>query len=163
MSEAPRITDHDAALERALAYLSHRPRSRFELERHLRDRGYVDAAIGAALARCEALGYVDDREFAAAFARDRIRLRPRSPVLMEAELRKRGVSVEDARSGIADALVGEGVEERDLLRRAAEKGARRLRGRERETARRRLLGYLSRRGFRASEARVVVADLLGDG
>lgn len=161
--EAVRDRAHrEEALDRALRYLSHRPRSRFELERYLRDRGYVDAAVGAAIERLEELGYLDDREFAAAFARDRIRLRPRAAARIEAELRKRGVGREDARRGVADAMASEEVEEADLLRRAAEKAWRRLRDRDPGTARRRLLGYLSRRGFAASDAWPVVRELTGD-
>lgn len=160
--EALRDRSHrEEAIERAFGYLSHRPRSRFELERHLRARGYVEPAVRAAVRRCEELGYLDDREFAAAFARDRFRLKPRAPVRVEAELRKRGVSREDARAGVADALESEGVDESELLRRAAATGWRRVRSRDPDTARRRLLGYLSRRGFAASDVWPLVRELIG--
>lgn len=160
--EAIRDRAHrEAAFQHALRYLSHRPRSRLELERQLRARGYVDNAVRAAVERCASIGYVNDREFAATFARDRIRLRPRASRLLEAELRDRGVSRRAARSGVAEAMASEEVEERDLLRRAAEEGWRRLRQRDPQTARRQLGEYLRRRGFRAEEVRGAVADLLG--
>lgn len=149
-----------AATERALRYLATRPRSRFELERHLRRRGYVDGAVGAAVARCRELGYVDDREFAAAFARDRIRLRPRSVARMEAELRRRGVSARDARAGVERALRDEEVDEEELLRRATQKALRRLGRRPREELERRLFGYLGRRGFRGADVRSAVRRAL---
>lgn len=152
-----------AARERALRYLGHRPRSHFELERHLRERGYARTAVEAALERCAELGYLDDRAFAAAFARDRIRLRPRAVRLMEAELAGRGVAPADARAGIREAMADEGVEEADLLRRAAQKAWSRLQGRDPETALRRLLGYLDRRGFAAADAWSVARELAGGG
>lgn len=149
----------EEAVERALRYLGHRPRSRFELERHLRSRGYVEPAVRESVRRCSELGYLDDREFAAAFARDRIRLRPRSVSLLEAELRRRGVSLSDARAGISAALRDEGVTEEELLRRAAEKAWRTMPRGEPERARRRLHAYLTRRGFDASAARAVVDEM----
>lgn len=165
LAELERIRDRahrNDAVDRALRYLGHRARSRFELERYLRGRGYVEPAVRAAMERCGELGYVDDREFAAAFARDRIRLKPRAPARIEAELRKRGVGRDVARAGVADAMASEEVGEADLLRRAAGKAWRRLRGRDPETARRRLLGYLSRRGFAAADAWPLVRDLLDE-
>lgn len=147
-------------MDRALRHLSHRPRSRFEVERHLRKKDYPEPAVAAALERCAELGYLDDRSFAAAWARDRIRLRPRATALMEAELRRKGVSPEDARAGIADAFREEGTTEEALLLRAAEKRWRTLSGRSPEAARRKLLGYLDRRGFSAAESREVTESLV---
>lgn len=162
--ELARLRDEahrEEAVDRALRYLSHRPRSRFEMERHLRRKGYVHSAVEAAVARCTELGYLDDRAFAAAYARDRIRLRPRAAALLVSELGKRGVSYEDARAGVDRAFTDEGVTERALLRRAAEKRWRALRGREPEEIRRKLQGYLARRGFTGGEVFEVVDELVG--
>lgn len=147
------------ATERALHYLAGRPRSRFQLERYLRRKGHEGSAVREAVERCVELGYLDDLEFAAAFARDRIRLRPRSVALLEAELRERGVSRCDARTGVAEALEEEGVDEEELLRRAAEKAWRRLCAQRPDRARRRLLGYLVRRGFRRADIRTALDRL----
>jgi regulatory protein len=151
------------ALDRALRYLSYRPRSRFEVERHLRSRGYGDPAVVSTLDRCARQGYIDDREFAAAFARDRIRLRPRAPVLIELELRRRGVRSEHARAGIDQALADERVSEPELALRAARRGFNSLGApgtRDEETVRRRLYGYLDRRGFRREEAAAALEEVL---
>lgn len=148
------------AMDRALHYLGHRPRSRFEVERHLRRRGYVESAVAAAVERCLELGVLDDREYAAAHARDRIRSRPRAPARIASELRKRGVSAEDARAGIARALEEMGTSEAELLRRAAEKKVSVLRARDPEARRRRLYGYLRRRGFRHGAIREIMDELL---
>lgn len=162
--ELARLRDaahREKAIDRALRYLSHRPRCRSEMERHLRRKGYVPSAVEAAVARCTKLGYLDDRAFAAAYARDRIRLRPRAAALIVSELGKRGVSFEDARAGVDRAFAEEGVTEEELLRRAAEKSWRALRGRDPEEIRRKLQGYLGRRGFSGGEVYKVADELVG--
>ena len=120
-----------------LRYLSVRPRSRREVERRLwRDR--IDqAAIRHALERLAALGYLDDAQFAASFARDRIRLRPCGTRRMQSDLLARGVSREDADRGIREAMAEEGA----------------TAGVDPSKARRRLFDYLARRGFAAGSVR----------
>lgn len=157
--------DRQEALDRALRYLSYRPRSRAEVERHLRGRDLSEDAVAHALERCEALGYLDDREFAAAHARDRIRLKPRGKKVLEAELRKKGVDRETARQGIEDAFREEGVEERELLERVAEKRWRQMGspGEEADPSeRRRFAGYLKRRGFPFHMIREVTDRYFGE-
>jgi regulatory protein len=154
------------AMRQALHYLSIRPRSRWEVRRNLRKKGYEDPAVGAALERCETLGYLDDRSFAAAYARDRIRLRPRSIRMMVSELGAKGVARPDAEAGIEEALRDERVNERELLERAARKGSRTLGGMDPRAGRRRLFAYLSRRGFASGAIREcldeVSRDIWGD-
>ncbi|WP_419856862.1 regulatory protein RecX [Candidatus Palauibacter irciniicola] len=136
-----------------LRYLSVRPRSRREVERRLwRDR--IDqAAIQHALERLAALGYLDDAQFAASFARDRIRLRPCGTRRMQSDLLARGVSREDADRGIREAMAEEGATEEALLERVAASRARKLTGADPSKARRRLFDYLARRGFDAGRIR----------
>lgn len=148
------------ALDRAFSYLSHRSRSRSELERYLRRKGYEEGVVGRVLERCEELGYVDDRSFAAAYVRDRIRLKPRGVRRLRAELRRKGVAPEVAEEGIESAFRESGVTERELLERAARKRWRALRDEDSRTARRRLYGYLRRRGFPGYGIREVVDELL---
>lgn len=152
--------DRAEALDAALRFLSWRPRSRVELARHLRDGGHPGPAAEAALRRCEELGYVDDRAFALAFARDRLRLRPRGRARLLSELRARGVDGADAESAVAEALNESGASEREILLRLAARRAGRLAALDRETARRRLAAYLLRRGFGGEEVRAAVDEIL---
>lgn len=146
--------DRAAALEDAFRYLSYRPRSRRELELYLRRRGHGETPSGAAVQRCEQLGYVNDREFAVSFARERIRLRPRGTSAMLAELGRLGVDRRIAANAVAEAFEREDVSERDLLAGLATRRARQLEGEDPARARRRLVAYLVRRGFS-------MADVLG--
>ena len=156
LAEAERRQALDAALE----YLSHRPRSRAEVERHLGRKGFDEAAVAAAVERCRELDYLDDRAFAADFARDRIRLKPRGSLRIVMELRKKGVSEADARAGVEAAFRDEGVSDRELLERAARKRWESRRSDDPRVVRRRLWSYLRRRGFRTSEIRDVVEELV---
>lgn len=150
------------AMDGALSYLSHRPRSRAEVRRHLRGKDFAEPAVEHALARCEELGYLDDREFAAGWARDRIRLKPRGRLRLVAELRQKGVSEGDAEAGVDRAFREAEVTERDLLERAARKRWESRRSDDPRTVRRRVSGYLKRRGFPFHEIREVVDRLLAE-
>jgi regulatory protein len=150
----------EEALRRAFRYLAHRPRTRLELERHLARRGYDADVVAATLGRCETLGYVDDRAFAVSWTLDRIRLKPRGIARIRSELRQKGVSEADAEAGIRHAFGEEGIEERDLLERAAEKRWRARRSEDPRTVRRRLAAYLERRGFPSNDVREIVDHLV---
>ncbi len=151
---------YEEAWNAALSYLSYRARSRHELERHLRRKGYQSSLVDRVLGRCEELTLLDDLSFAAAFVRDRIRLRPRGVTRLEAELVGKGVSRDDARDGIRAAFAEEEVTERDLLEVTARKRWRRLVRTEAETARRRLYAHLVRSGFPPDEVQRAVAEIV---
>ncbi|MDX1395827.1 MAG: regulatory protein RecX [Gemmatimonadota bacterium] len=141
------------AMRIALRYLSVRPRSRRELADRLREKGVGGAAGDHVLRRCEELGYLDDVAFAAAYARDRIRLRPCGRRRLMSDLRRNGVSETDATRGIAAAMDEERVDEPMLLDRVARARVSRLSGVAPEVAGRRLFAFLARRGFDASGIR----------
>lgn len=151
MSDVPaRHPQYAEAKTAAVRLLAGRARTRADLERRLRSRELAAEAVTQALDDLARAGYVDD----VAYARERI-----EQVLRDG---KRGAAA------LIDRLVGDGLPaelaERVVAERLADEDARvwaleaarerlpRLRGLERETARRRLFGYLQRRGFDASEA-----------
>ncbi|WP_420634050.1 regulatory protein RecX [Candidatus Palauibacter sp.] len=145
------------AMRVGLRYLSVRPRSRWEVERRLQRDRIDGEAIERTLERLEALGYLDDEEFAAAFSRDRIRLRPCGARRMRSDLLSRGVSPEDAERGIRAAMAEEGVTEDELIERVAAARALRLKGADPAVSRRRLFDYLARRGFSSGSIRAWIA------
>jgi regulatory protein len=157
------LLDADADVrirDAALSLLSHRARTRSELRRRLLGKGFQPARVDHALDRLEARGLLDDAAVAAAFVRDRLRHRPRGPGRLTQELRAKGVRPELAERVVEDVLEDEALSEADLARRVVEgwlrrQGAATLKGLtaprrapEAEKARRRLHGYLARRGFR---------------
>ena len=136
-----------------LRYLSVRPRSCREIELRLLREKLEQETIEQTIDRLTTLGYLDDRNFAAAFARDRIRLRPCGVRRMKADLLSRGVSSCDADDGIESAMMEQDVNEHELLQQVASARASKLDDLDKGVARRRLFGYLSRRGFSSENVR----------
>jgi len=151
-----------AAVDRALNYLSYRPRSEAEVERKLRGADFSDDAVRQAVERCRELGYLDDLAYARSHVRDRIRLKPRGVRRLRDELRKKGIDEETADEAISRAFREADVSERDLLERAAEKKWADLEGEDPVKERRRFRSYLSRRGFPYALIREVEGDYFGD-
>lgn len=166
---APHDKETDRALASAAASLARRPHSRAELAAKLRRRGYDAAPAAAALDRLTALGLQDDAEFAATFARSKWRSCTWAPARIERELvAGRGVAPADARAAVeavfgsrlGDALKprsdryapdeeedgGSGAALTLHLLDAARARDRLARALPRDARRRRLVGWLGRRG-----------------
>jgi regulatory protein len=153
MQDAGRV----ACFDRALDALGRRSRSRAGLERWLKQRDYAADAITPSLDRLEALGLLDDAQFARGFARSRLVGRGFGPRRVAAELSRHGVA-----RAVADAVLAElgaelaaerGDERVDGVEAAALRRAKSLQRLEPAVAERRLLGWLVRRGFGVGEAR----------
>jgi len=143
----------EAAYEGALHYLSFRPRSEDEMRRYLQKRGMGDEGTKQVLDRLRRAGLVRDSEFVRFWVENREAHRPRGVVALRAELRRKGVSDEE----IALALTG--VDEEANAMNAARQVAHRLARLGEDLYRRRLLGYLQRRGFGYEVARRVADQL----
>ena len=156
--DAPRDLGDEVA--RAVAYArrstAQAPKSEGRLRGKLAARDYPRVVIDRAIERCRAEGIVDDAAYAKAFVEER-RRKGHAPFRIQQDLRKRGF--DDAL--IARAL--EPIEEQDREAQAfdAARGkARSLRGVEADTAFRRLVGYLARRGYPEGLARKVAREVV---
>lgn len=145
------------AREAALRLLAVRPRSAAELVRRLRMKGYEPDVAEEVIARLRDLGMIDDAAFASMLVRDRVRLKPQGARRLANELRAKGVDEATAHTAIRETLEGEDTDERELARRAAAKWRPRA-GEEPASARRRLHGYLARRGFDTDVIREVLDE-----
>ena len=157
----------DDIYQKALAFLSYRPRSAREVEQRLRRKGFTPEQVSAVMERLRSQQYVDDREFARFWVGNRMTFNPRGPRLLKSELRQKGVPAD-----IVDEVLKEQVEtQEELVQQAdeisAERGLtedepvpgtdlanalarKRLRtygNLEPQAARRRLSGFLARRGY----------------
>jgi regulatory protein len=137
----------EAAYGRTLDYLSHRPRSRAEIETYLQKRGFSEEEIEAVAMRLERAGLLDDEAFARFWVENRERFRPRGLRALRYELRNKGISDQV----IERALVG--VDVSDSAYRSASKKARQLGDVDQQTFYRKLVEYLVRRGFDYEVAR----------
>jgi len=129
------------AVNRAVRFLSYRPRSAEEVRRYLVKKTLPDSVIAVALDRLRQRGYLDDAAFARFWIENRSSFKPMAPRALCYELRQKGVDAD-----ICNALVEE-LDVDDAAYRAAVKQIWRYRGKTRQEFKRRLGGMLQRRGF----------------
>lgn len=143
--------------EHSLRALTRRGLSRRELERELRARDYAPDEVEAELDRLETTGLIDDTALAQHLVATLQERKGYGRSAIAAELVRRLLSP----AAIEYAL--ELVDGNDELARArdlAVKRASQLSGYDRETAVRRLTGYLARRGYSGSTVRTAVEQAL---
>ena len=139
--------DEEKTLEKAtslaLRYLSYRPRSEFEVRGRLRRR--YDAQVAeSVIERLKEQGLLDDKAFAHAWSQDRMSSRPRSAALIRRELLEKGVDREMVQAAV------ETLDDEESAYSAGLRAVTPLAGADYTTFRRRLWGYLYRRGFSQS-------------
>ena len=164
---APEELDPDAdpvavAREVCLRLLTERARTRQELATALRRKGVPDDAAHTVLERFDEVGLIDDAAFAEQWVRSRHAYRGLARRALAVELRRKGVSDEDAQEALA------GVDAEAEERRARELVDRKLRSlavgtaEQRAAAGRRLVGMLARKGYGAGTAYRVVKEALAE-
>lgn len=129
------------ALEKALKYLSPRPRSEAEIKSRLRRNGFDGDTIQQVLTRLKEQGLVNDAAFAQFWLENRENFRPRSRQLLGLELKQKGIETETIAQTIAE------VDDEHSAYHAAQRKARTLTGLDRHSFRKRLGTFLRRRGF----------------
>jgi regulatory protein len=132
------------AVDRALNYLSYRPRSREEVRRYLRRKEIPPEVIEAALARLDRLDFVNDRTFSGFWIESREQFSPRGARALKNELRMKGVERD-----IVDELVSDEQDEERALRAGRKKALAlvNVSNIDYATFRNRLGSFLQRRGF----------------
>jgi regulatory protein len=139
--------EQNRAYYHAIFYLGFRARSRAELERYLRDKGYSAPVIAATMDRLRAEEYLDDTAFAQTWVEERERFNPKSARALRYELKQKGLD----ETAIEDALTG--LDEDESAWRALEGKLRQWQKLEEPDFKKKALGFLSRRGFSYSVAR----------
>ena len=132
------------AVDRALNYLSYRPRSREEVRRYLRRKETPPEIIETALARLDRLDFVNDRTFAGFWIESREHFSPRGARALKNELRMKGVERD-----VVDELVNDEQDEERALRAGRKKAMSLVNTSNIDyaTFRNRLGPFLQRRGF----------------
>jgi regulatory protein len=132
------------AVDRALNFLSYRPRSREEVRRYLRRKETPPEIIETALARLDRLDFVNDRTFAGFWIESREHFSPRGARALKNELRMKGVERD-----VVDELVKDEQDEERALRAGRKKAMTLVNTSNIDyaTFRNRLGSFLQRRGF----------------
>ncbi|MBT4978364.1 MAG: regulatory protein RecX [Gemmatimonadetes bacterium] len=141
------------AKDAAYNYLSYRARSVKEVRDKLVQKEFAEEIIEQVVDDLQRQKLLNDREFARRFVEARLGRANGSRKLAQ-ELRRKGIETE-----IIDEVLGEFAATLDSEERAMGllgKQAWRYRGLERDKAKRRMLGFLARRGYDAQMARSAV-------
>lgn len=132
----------EVAYQKSLTLIGYRPRAEAEVSRRLREGGFEEPVIEATLDRLRKAGLVEDAAFARIWVENRSAFRPRGRRALAMELRQKGVEEEEISQALDAA-----ADEDQLALEAARRQARRLEKLDWETFRKKLSGFLGRRGF----------------
>lgn len=140
------MDEKEAAFARAIYYLNFRPRSRQEIKRYLTKKKFSPQAVTQALTRLENCGYINDKEFARLWVVNRCRLKPKGAYVLKGELREKGIDEKLIKAVLAD------IDETQSAWGAVASRLFRMKpdgrnGSDRREFDKKILGFLSRRGF----------------
>lgn len=127
-----------------LRYVSYRPRTVREAEQHLLQKGFDRALIQSVLESMKQQGYLDDRQYATNWIRERQTGKKLGINRLRQELKRKGISSIYIEEAISEENI---IEERQLVTEVAERRYSRLCQEDWQTVERRLGSYLLRRGF----------------
>jgi regulatory protein len=133
----------DKAVNKALAFLTVRPRSIREVRDRLKEKEVIPETIDAVIARLEGWGYIGDEGFARYWVENRGSNQPRGKRLLRQELWRKGVERETVEQVLEEATIDEFGDALTLAR----KRLVQLRMLDEQTQRRRLSSFLQRRGY----------------
>ena len=148
----------EVAKQIVMQQLSVSAKSRHQLAQVLARRAVPEPAAEAALDRFTELGYIDDAVFARSWVESRQRSRGLAGSALRRELREKGIDPE-----IIDAVLLECVDpdaERASAAELVDKKLRSMRGVDADTATRRLVSMLARKGYSPGLAYSVVREQL---
>lgn len=131
----------EVATTRALRFLSVRPRSEQEIRTKLKTKDVAEPVQDEVIQRLRTAGLLDDERFAELWVENRSEFRPRGGRALRMELRQKGIAETVIETTLAE------LDEETLALQAALKQARRYAGLEFEDFRKKLYGFLARRGF----------------
>lgn len=138
------------AMDKALRLLARRPRSQHEIDEALKQADFAPAIRQQVISRLHEMAYLDDRAFARWWVTNRIDFSPRSSRALQQELYQKGI----APPLIADVLAP--LNDDQLAIAAGQQRAHRWQHLARPDFDKKMLGFLQRRGFSYSSARLAI-------
>ena len=150
------------AYEYALNLLSARAYSARNIHRKLVQKAFDPAEIDSAMNRLTASRLIDDTKFAAEYARQKLVAGGTSSRRVEQELQKRGIGRDIAKEAVCSVVEEESIDTSGSAERAARKKFKSLHGLEALVQRRRLFGFLARRGFDLDDVKRAVDTVISE-
>lgn len=144
----------EVAYQSALRLLGYRARSEKEIRQKLTEKNFAADHIDQVIEKLKEAALIQDEVFARAWVENRNESHPRSRRLMRYELLQKGIAEEHIEKALAVSST-----DLELAQRAADSYTRRLTSCDQETFRKRLSGYLARRGFSYADIFQVVTEI----
>jgi regulatory protein len=154
-SENPGEQALQIVLDHAVRLLEAQPKTRKQLVRRLKLHGFEASLIEEALDRLERAGILNDQEFARIWITSRRQYRPRGDYVLKQELIKKGVEIEVIEAAFE---ICEPADQQQMVRDLVEKKWKALAYLSPAERKKRILNFLSRRGFRYDVAQEVLRD-----
>ncbi len=144
--------DVERAHEKALSFLSIRPRSEWEVRQNLLKADYEAGTIDRVVERLRGVNLIDDAAFARYWIENRAQFRPKGRLALQQELRRKRIEPEVIEAALAEIASGD---EQAALQAALSK-ADRYRNLSRPEFAQKLSAHLARRGFDYETVRTAV-------
>lgn len=144
--------------DRALRFLAFRPRSEKEVRENLAEKKAPLEIVSEVIEKLKKQKFVDDLAFTKWWVEQRAAFRPRSPRIIEVELRRKGISKEC----IDDILHNKEIQELEDqgLRKLAEKKLARYKHLDKRQLYKQVGGFLARRGYDWGRIRRVIDEAI---
>ena len=139
-----------------LFQLSRSMKTRYQLANILKKREIPEEIATAVLDRFTEAQLIDDAAFARAFVNSRIAISGKSRSVISRELKQKGVSAEDAHHALS--IIDQESEDKTAYA-IAKKRYQQLTSLAPDVRKRRLMGFLMRRGFSGALASRILRDL----
>ena len=146
---------NDVAYSRALRLIDRKPRTTKEISSRLIEDGFNQGQVATVVQLLQDAGLISDEQFARQWVENRNELHPRSRKLIALELKQKGIADEV----IEQVLEGSSPDEESALQ-VAMQYARKMQITDRQLFRKRLGGFLMRRGFSYGTIAPVVQKVL---
>jgi regulatory protein len=139
-----------------LFQLSRSMKTRYQLANILKKREIPEEIANAVLDRFTEAQLIDDAAFARAFVNSRIAISGKSKSVIARELKQKGVNAEDAQQALS--IIDQESEDKTAYA-IAKKRYQQLTSLAPDVRKRRLMGFLMRRGFSGAIASRILRDL----
>ena len=146
----------------ALRLLGQRSYTERNLRRKLSSKGFPEAAVDGVITRLLATGILDDQRYALNYARSRLVGGSASPRRVQELLVRKGVPRPAAAAAISQIMEEENLDTSASLERIARRKAASLGDLDAVVFRRRLYGFLARRGYELDSIRRVVERITSE-
>lgn len=133
------------AMDKAIRFLGYRARTEKEVYNKLLAKEFDEKVIKKTIRKLKEMDYLSDIEFAKAWIKDRINIKPEGKKLLQIELRQKGIEEEMAKEQL-EKLVDEKTE-RMMAQKALDKALKQYNKLPSREKRQKITAYLARRGF----------------